>query len=121
MATEKGILYLSTIHTSESKSLLESSVDLLLASLCPEGSSKLQVLYQLYYEQQSANTNSLVGEQRIFDFPPSPVSLALEDSMLDSVHQAWVKAMGGQVSEETLAEYMVFTDREGAGDDDEYE
>lgn len=120
-ATEKGILYLSTIHTSESRSLLESSVDLLLASLCPEGSSKPQVLYQLYYEQQSANSNSLVGEQRIFDFPPSPVSLALEDSMLDSVHQAWVKAMGGQVSEETLAEYMVFTDREGAGDDDEYE
>lgn len=79
------------------------------------------MLYQLYYEQQSANANSLAGEQRIFDFPPSPVSLALQDSVLDPVHQAWVKAVGGQVSDETLAEYMVFTDREGAGDDDEYE
>lgn len=94
---------------------------MLLASLCSEGSSKPQVLYQLYYEQQAANSNSLRGEQRIFDFPPSPVSLALEDSMLEPVHQAWIKAMGGQVSEETLAEYMIFTDREGAGDDDDYE
>lgn len=117
----QSILYLSTIHTPESKSILEVSVDLLLASLGSEGSSKPQVLYQLYYEQQSANANSLAGEQRIFDFPPSPVSLALEDSMLDPVHQAWIKAMGDQVSEETLAEYMIFTDREGAGDDDEYE
>lgn len=114
----KGILYLSTIHTPESKSLLESSVDLLLAALCSEVSSKAQVLYQLYYEQQSASANSLAGEQRIFEFPPSPVSLALEDSMLDPVHQAWVKAMGREVSEETLAEYMIFTDREGADDDD---
>ncbi|KAK7708990.1 hypothetical protein SLS64_006471 [Diaporthe eres] len=117
----QSILYFSTIHTPESKSILENSVDLLLASLGSEGSSKPQVLYQLYYEQQSANANSLAGEQRIFDFPPSPVSLALEDSMLDPVHQAWIKATGGQVSEETLAEYMIFTDREGAGDDDEYE
>lgn len=117
----QSILYLSTIHTPESKSILEDSVDLLLASLGSQGSSKPQVLYQLYYEQQSANANSLAGEQRIFDFPPSPVCLALEDSMLDPVHQAWIKAMGGQVSEETLAEYMIFTDREGAGDDDEYE
>lgn len=114
----QSILYLSTIHTPESKSLLESSVDLLLAALCSEVSSKAQVLYQLYYEQQSASANSLAGEQRIFEFPPSPVSLALEDSMLDPVHQAWVKAMGREVSEETLAEYMIFTDREGADDDD---
>lgn len=78
------------------------------------------MLYQLYYEQQSTSANSLVGEHRIFEFPLSPVSLALEDSMLDHVRQAWIKAMGGQVSEETLTEYMVFTDREGA-DDDDYE
>lgn len=93
---------------------------MLLSSLCSEGSSKAQVLYQLYYEQQSSSANSLVGEHHIFEFPPSPVSLALEDSMLDPVRQAWIKAMGGQVSEETLTEYMIFTDREGA-DDDDYE
>jgi Rab proteins geranylgeranyltransferase component A len=75
------------------------------------------VLYQLYYEQQSASTNTLAGDHRIFAFPPSPVSPALEDSMLDPVHQAWVKAMGDDVSEETLADYMIFTDREKADDD----
>lgn len=79
------------------------------------------MLYQLYYEQQSTNSNSLSGEQRIVDFPASPVSLTLEDSGLEPVRQAWIKAMGGQLSEETLAEYMIFADREGAGDDDEYE
>lgn len=115
----QSILYLNTIHTPESKSLLETSVDLLLASLCSDG-SKAQVLYQLYYEQHAGSANCLVGEQRIFEFPPSPVSLALEDSLLDPVHQAWVKAMGDEVSEDTLAEYMIFADREGVdGDDDE--
>ena len=92
---------------------------MLLSALCSEG-SEAQVLYQLYYEQQSASANSLAGEQHIFEFPPPSVSLALEDSMLDPVHQAWVKAMGSEVSEETLAGYMIFTDREGA-DDDDYE
>lgn len=116
----QSVLYLSTIHTTESKSLLESSIDLLLASLCSESSSQAQVLYKIYYEQQTASANTLRGERHTFEFPPSPVSLALEDSLLDPVHQAWVKAMGDEVSEETLAEYMVFTDREGA-DDDDYE
>lgn len=92
---------------------------MLLASLCSEG-SKAQVLYQLYYEQQTGSANCLAEEQRIFEFPPSPVSLALEDSLLDPVHQAWVKAMGDELSEETVAEYMIFADREGA-DDDDYE
>lgn len=117
----KGILYLSTMHTPESKSLLDVSVDSLLAALSPEGSSQPQVLYELYYEQQSCTSNSLSGEQSIVDFPPSPVSLTLEDSRLEPVHQAWIKAMGGEVSEEALAEYMKFADREGAGDDDDYE
>lgn len=115
----QSVLYLNTIHVPESKSLIETSVDLLLASLCPEG-SKAQVLYQLYYEQQTGSANCLAEEQRIFEFPPSPVSLALEDSLLDPVHQAWVKAMGDELSEETVAEYMIFADREGA-DDDDYE
>ncbi|KAK2600665.1 hypothetical protein N8I77_010185 [Diaporthe amygdali] len=116
----QSILYLSTMHTPESKSLLDVSVDSLLAALSPEGSSQPQVPYELYYEQQSSTSNSLSGEQSIVDFPPSPVSLTLEDSRLEPVHQAWIKAMGGEVSEEALAEYMKFADREGA-DDDDYE
>ncbi|KAL1851021.1 hypothetical protein Daus18300_012690 [Diaporthe australafricana] len=117
----QSILYLSTIHNTDSKSLLEVSVDSQLAALCSEGSSKPQVLYQLYYEQQSTNSVSLSGDQRIVDFPAPPISLTLEDSGLEPVREAWIKAMGDQVSEETLAEYMIFADREGAGDDDEYE
>ncbi|KAI3391336.1 hypothetical protein diail_7508 [Diaporthe ilicicola] len=115
----QSTLYLTTIYTSESKSLLEVSVDSLLAALSSEGSSTPQVLYQLYYEQRSTNSSSLSGGQRIVEFPPSPVSLTLEDSALKPVHEAWKKAMGDQTPEETLAEYMIFADREGAGDDDD--
>lgn len=117
-----GILYLSTLTTPESKALLESSVDSLLAAIDTRDAPKPHALYQLYYEQQCNDDLALAGEQRIFKFPPPPAALTFDDASLDAVYEAWKKVVGGDdTPEETLAEYMVFADREGVADDDDYE
>lgn len=40
--------------------------------------------------------------------------------MLDPVHQVWQKLMPEAMEDESI-QYMIFTDREGVGDDDDYE
>jgi hypothetical protein len=50
--------------------------------------------------------------------PRPSVNLAFDDSTLEPVRKAWQMALGA-AAEEADAEYMVFTDREGVGDDDD--
>lgn len=115
-----GVLYLSTIQTPESKALLENTTSALLAALAPQDGPAPRCLYQLYYEQQSSNTSTLSGEGRILDFPTLPVSLTFDDATLDPVREVWRRAMG-EAAEEDDVQYMVFADREGMDNDDEYE
>ncbi|ROW13714.1 hypothetical protein VPNG_04592 [Cytospora leucostoma] len=118
----QSILYLSSITTPESKALLESSVDSLLAAIDTKDAPKPHVLHRLYYEQQCNDDLALAGEKRIFKFPPPPAALTFDDASLETVYEAWKKVLGGDdTPEETLAEYMVFADREGVADDDDYE
>ncbi|KUI56135.1 Rab proteins geranylgeranyltransferase component A [Cytospora mali] len=117
----QSILYLSTIASPESKALLESSVTSLLAAIDTEAAPKPRVLYQLYYEQQCNSDAALASDQRILRFPPPPVALTFDDAVLEPVYEAWKSVLGGESTEETLADYMVFADREGVYDDDDYE
>lgn len=115
-----GILYLSTIHTPQSKALLEKTTTWLLAASASKGRSLPQCLYQLYYEQKSSTGGALAAEGHVLDFPPPSVSLTFTDTILDPVQEAWRRALG-ETAEEDDVQYMVFADREGVGDEDDYE
>lgn len=79
-----------------------------------------QCLYQLYYEQKSGADSTVTSEGRILNFPIPPVSLTFEDETLEPVHQVWQKVMP-EIAEDENIQYMIFADREGVGDDDDYE
>jgi hypothetical protein len=72
-------------------------------------------LYQLYYEQSQGNGRT-EAQGQAFVFPAPSAALSFQDSTLSAVREAWKLVMGSASAEE---EYMVFADREGAGDDDE--
>jgi hypothetical protein len=74
-----------------------------------------QVLYKLQYDQL-AGSQSLQSDTSVFTFPAPFSSLSFDDSTLQAVHEAWKKIMGEAAVE---ADYMTFTDREGALDDDD--
>lgn len=116
-----GILYLSTIATADSKAHLEASVTSLLDAVAVEDAPKPHVLYSMYYEQQCSSDTALAVDQRIVRFAPPPAALTFDDASLEPVYEAWKSVSGPDVPEETLADYMVFADREGVYDDDDYE
>ncbi|KAJ4416643.1 Rab proteins geranylgeranyltransferase component A [Gnomoniopsis sp. IMI 355080] len=114
-----GVLYLSTIHTSESRSLLDRAVAAVLAALVTlQDSGVPQSLYQLYYEQRSGVNNTVTSEGRIHSFPTPPVSLTFDDDILGPVQQVWQKVMPEAAEDENI-QYMIFADREGVGDEDD--
>ncbi|KAM5346763.1 hypothetical protein ACJ41O_009768 [Fusarium nematophilum] len=111
------VIYLSTVHTSAAKSILEKSLSSLLAAVA-EGQEVPPVIYQLYYEQ-SNSTNALSVDGNSATFSSSSAGLAFDDSILDSVQEAWKLVMGEP--DDASVEYMKFEDREGGGDDDIYD
>ncbi|KAF4979374.1 hypothetical protein FZEAL_4415 [Fusarium zealandicum] len=110
------VIYLSTVRTSSAKSILETALSSLLAVVTGSEES-LSCLYQLYYEQ-SNGTNSLSVDGSTATFSSSSSSLAFDDSVLDSVREAW--NINTDISGNT-DEYMKFEDREAGGDDDVYD
>lgn len=117
----QSILYLITIATPESKALLEASVTSLLAAIAAEDAPKPHVLYRLYYEQQCNSNIALAVGKRTLNFAPPLAALTFDDALLEPIYEAWKNVLGPDVPEETLADYMVFADREGVYDEDEYE
>jgi hypothetical protein len=108
------VLYLTTPSTPDAKDVLQRALD---AFLVVTGDNQApQVLYQLQYEQL-VGSETIRTEGSIITLPAPSLSLSLEDSILEPVHEAWEKAMGNAAVE---AEYMAFPDREGAMDDDEF-
>lgn len=107
-----GVLYFTTLATWTSKSLLEKSLSALLGAIRDEDPAP-SCLYQLYYEQSRGSMGSQL-DGRIFDFPTPPLGLSFDDAMLEPVKQAWKMVMGN-----SEAEYMVFSDREGVGNEDD--
>lgn len=114
----QSVLYLTTISTPESKNLLHRALQSLLTAI--PGDDPPRCLFQLYY-QQSRGSGAIQLDNKVAQLPSPSLNLAFDDSVLESVHQAWKMAMG-PASEEAEAEYMVFPDREGAGQyGDDYE
>jgi hypothetical protein len=81
------------------------------------GQDAIPLLYKLYYDQGDG-TNALSIDGNIATFSSTSQSLAFDDSILDSVYEAWKFVNAG--SEDGL-EYMKFEDREAASDDEFYE
>ncbi|KAF4345988.1 rab geranylgeranyl transferase component A [Fusarium beomiforme] len=108
------VIYLSTVYTPSSKSVLRKTLSSLLATVSNGQDASLPI-YQLYYEQ-SGGANSLTVDRDVATFSPMSLSLAFDDSTLDSVYEAWKLVSAGL--EDISAHYMKFEDREG-GEDDE--
>ncbi|KAL7823394.1 GDP dissociation inhibitor [Trichoderma gracile] len=112
------ILYISTIASPDAQALLEKALSSLLASLAVEGQESPKSLYQVYYEQIGYDTPSVDVDGQSAVFSLLPLDLAFIDSVLDPVRKAWELVMPN-VTDEEAAEYLVFTDREGADAEDE--
>lgn len=108
------------MYTQESRSLLDCAVTSVLAALATEDGRVPQTLYKLSYEQRSGVDNAVNSEGRIHSFPTPPVSLTFEDEILEPVQQVWQKVMPEAAEDENI-QYMIFADREGVGDEDDYE
>ncbi|KAF4946846.1 hypothetical protein FGADI_10875 [Fusarium gaditjirri] len=111
------VIYLSTVHTASAKAVLEKALSSLIAAVS-NGQDVSSPIYQIYYEQ-SGGSNSLSVDRDIATFSLPSLVLAFDDSILDSVHEAW-KLINAD-SEGTFADYMQFEDREGGVDDDPFD
>jgi hypothetical protein len=109
------VLYFTTLSTPSAKDHLQAALSSLLLAV-RDGDQTPECLYQLYY-QQSRGSTELKIDGKILQLPAPSLTLAFDDSTLQSVRQAWKVAMG-PAADEPETEYMVFPDREGA---DEYD
>lgn len=99
-----------------SKALLHSALDSLLSAL-RDGDGAPKCLYQLYY-QQSRGLAAMKTDGNTLHLPAPSLSLAFDDSTLESVREAW-KVVMGPAAGDSETEYMVFADREPADDYDD--
>ncbi|KKP05456.1 hypothetical protein THAR02_02416 [Trichoderma harzianum] len=114
------VLYLSTLTSPDAQTHLEKALQSLLASLSADGQEHPKSLYQLYYEQTGFDVPSVNIDGKSAVFSLLPLDLAFNDSVLDPVRSAW-EMIASPASEEASAEYLVFTDREGADAEDEFD
>ncbi|KAH8885721.1 hypothetical protein GQ53DRAFT_353049 [Thozetella sp. PMI_491] len=111
----QSTVYLTTVTRPNAKAVLEAALSSFLAAVA-EGSTT-DSLYQLYYEQStSASARDITSSPGILSLSATPVCLAFDDGILDSVRKTWEVIMGAAVAE---TEFMVFEDREGADEDDD--
>ncbi|CCC10337.1 hypothetical protein SMACR_02912 [Sordaria macrospora] len=110
-----GVLYLTTMATSNSKEVLSRALESFLSAM--DHDQVPQCLYQLYYEQAAGVKQSRLDELTI-DLPGPSLSLSMDDLLLKHVREAWKKVASDTADD---AEYMIFTDREPVDDDDELE
>ncbi|KID59773.1 rab proteins geranylgeranyltransferase component A, partial [Metarhizium hybridum] len=105
------IVYLSTVSSSTSKSLLSIALSSFLNAI--PTSEPPKCLWRMHYEQVTG-TGSFASEDNIGTFDWITSDLALNDSILQYVKKAW-QFVGGADEEN----YMQFEDREGVNDDDD--
>lgn len=113
-------MYLSTVSTSASRTLLEIALSSLLKAVAGLDEAPPPWLYKLRYTQvgDPASANDVDGS--VVSFPPLPLDLAFKDDVMGRVRSAWESVTKTEGSDEG-AEYMNFDDREGAVDDDRYD
>ncbi|KAL7900797.1 GDP dissociation inhibitor [Trichoderma sp. SZMC 28014] len=114
------VLYLSTLASPNAQAHLEKALSSLLASLSQSNQEPPKILYQLYYEQTGVDAPSVNIDGQTAEFSLLPLDLAFNDSVLDPVKSAW-DMINLNATDEERAEYLVFTDREGADAEDEFD
>ncbi|KAL7930035.1 GDP dissociation inhibitor domain-containing protein [Trichoderma chlorosporum] len=114
------VLYLSTITSPDAQTHLEKALSSLLASLSVEGRETPKSPYQLHYNQAGFDAPSVNIDGQSAVFSLLPLDLAFNDSSLEPVRSAWEMTVRPATDEES-AEYLVFTDREGADAEDEFD
>ncbi|KAL7948391.1 GDP dissociation inhibitor [Trichoderma barbatum] len=114
------VLYLSTLTSPNAQTHLEKALSSLLTSFSVDGQESPKSLYQLYYEQTGYDVPSVNIDGQSAVFSLLPLDLAFNDSVLDPVRSAW-EMVAPHGTEEEPAEYLVFTDREGADAEDEFD
>ncbi|KAF2017445.1 FAD/NAD(P)-binding domain-containing protein [Aaosphaeria arxii CBS 175.79] len=108
----QSILYASTSTVGEpGLASLKSAVDALLAIV--DVTPSPVILWTCQYVQQSGGMSQPSSSDQILTFPPAPMDLAFDDSILDQVNEIWSKIMGADAGE-----FMVFEDREANLDED---
>ncbi|KAI1079699.1 GDP dissociation inhibitor [Whalleya microplaca] len=117
----QSVLYLTTLTTPQSIQRLETALDALL-SAAAAAADPPTCLYKLQYEQtvstREASTESR-GSTATFAFPSPPLNLSFDDEILGAVEEAWKLVVKDDAAKEGEEEYMVFSDREGVGDDED--
>lgn len=113
-------MYLSTLTNPSAQAHLEKALSSLLASLSQSSQEPPKILYQLYYEQTGVDTPTVNIDGQTAEFSLLPLDLAFNDSVLDPVKSAW-DMINLNATDEERAEYLVFTDREGADAEDEFD
>lgn len=94
---------------------MQQAIQALLSSV--EATPSPTILWSLQYEQRSSvdsGTSSAGTNDHVLNFPPAPLDLAFDDSVLDRVKDVWQKIMG-----DDAGEFLVFEDREAYVDEDE--
>ncbi|KAF2083590.1 hypothetical protein K490DRAFT_60336 [Saccharata proteae CBS 121410] len=117
-SSDTGVLYATTLASSNrGYPLLDSAIAALLSSVADQPRPAL--LWKLQYERlprasasNSGHDGSSGSHANIHLFPPSGVSLAFNDEVLDHVRIAWQKIMGPDADP---SGFMVFEEREGLG------
>jgi len=115
LTTLTGIVYLTTPTTLDAPKTLESALVAFLDAVCED--SKPHCLFQMHYEQGHHIADE-GADALVHNFPGASASLCFDDRVLEPIQEAWKKVMGDAAAS---AEYMVFTDREGAVDEDTYD
>lgn len=113
------LVYLSTISTSSSKSLLTKALSSLLSAISPDSSSP--ILYTLSYDQKSGGATTTSVDGNVITFPSVPLDLAFNDTVMEQVRTAWNAVVRKDAQRDESGEYMIFDDREGQGDEDVYD
>lgn len=109
-----GVLYASIAQPFEScSSRLATAIHTLLRGSAEQPP---HVLWSMqYYQTCSQPAPIMSAEKNVIIMPPVPLDLALPDSLLDDVKNAWQKITLS--SEDT---FLAFEAREGAGDEDSF-
>jgi hypothetical protein len=106
------------INSNEDQSILQSSVELLLAG--SEDLDSPTILWSMYYQQDgslSNNTTLQHGNDGIYQFPSPSLDLSFDDEILDQVKTIWELIPNVRNDGE---EFLVFSDRKGEIDEDEF-
>lgn len=108
-------MYLTTLTTPDALKTLENALETFLEAVAED--SRPRCLFQIHYEQ-SGHVAGEGADALVYNFPGTSPSLCFDDGVLEPVQEAWKRILGDTAAD---TEYMIFSDREGAVDEDTYD